>query len=136
MWVLKACAVWLLILVCAVVNGGLREGWLVPQLGSVAAFITSGLILSICILAAALLLVTWVGALSAGAYVLVGLLWLGLTLAFEFGFGRFVQHKTWPQLLGAYTFEGGNLWPLVLVVTFFAPLLAARLRGRLVRPIS
>ena len=134
MWVLKACAVWLLILVCAVLNGALREGWLVPHLGSVAAFITSGVILSMCIMAAALWLVTWIGASSSGRVVLVGLLWLGLTLVFEFGFGRFVQHKSWPELLGAYTFEGGNLWPVVLVVTFFAPLLAARLRGRLVRP--
>jgi hypothetical protein len=135
MWVLKACAVWLLILVCAVLNGALREGWLVPHLGSVAAFVTSGLILSMCILAAALLLVTWMGAPGAGRYGLVGLLWLGLTLAFEFGFGLFVQQRTWQQLLGAYTFEGGNLWPLVLAVTFFAPLLAARLRGLLVRPV-
>jgi hypothetical protein len=64
-------------------------------------------------------------------YLLIGILWLILTLVFEFGFGHFLQHKTWPQLLKAYTFQEGNLWPLVLIVTTLAPLLAAYLRGLL-----
>ena len=59
------------------------------------------------------------------------MLWLCLTLTFEFSFGRFVQHETWSTLFEAYTFKDGNLWPLVLVVTALAPLLAARVRGLL-----
>ena len=41
-----------------------------------------------------------------------------------------VQHKAWADLFSAYTFQGGNLWPLVLAVTLLAPWVAARLRGR------
>ena len=41
-----------------------------------------------------------------------------------------VQHQSWQQLVEAYTFKDGNLWPLVLVVTFVAPLLAVRVRSR------
>ena len=52
-----------------------------------------------------------------------------LTLVFEFSFGRLAQHKTWAELMEAYTFKGGNIWPLVLVATFIAPWLAARVRG-------
>jgi hypothetical protein len=33
------------------------------------------------------------------------------------------------RLLDAYTFQGGNLWPLVLVTTLIAPWLGARIRG-------
>jgi len=44
-------------------------------------------------------------------YRLIGLLWLLLTLLFEFGFGRLVQHKAWAQLLRAYTFEGATSGP-------------------------
>jgi hypothetical protein len=58
----------------------------------------------------------------------VGLLWLLLTLAFEFGFGL-AQQKSWAELMEAYTFKGGNIWPLVLVAAFISPWLSARWRG-------
>jgi len=32
-------------------------------------------------------------------------------------------------LLEAYTFKDGNIWPIVLLVTLVAPLLAVRLRA-------
>ncbi len=94
----------------------------------VAAFRTSGLLLCCCIVAVSVVLVPWFGQLRRASYLLLGLFWLCLTLAFEFGFGHFVLRKTWPQLLEAYTFADGNLWPLVLAVIVFAPLFAAQLR--------
>lgn len=131
MLILKALAVWLLILVCAVVNGAFRESVLVPRFGSLPAFVVSGVLLLLCIVAVSTALVPWFGRLLVSGYLLIGILWLILTLVFEFGFGHFLQHKTWPQLLKAYTFQEGNLWPLVLIVTTLAPLLAAYLRGLL-----
>ncbi len=127
---LKAFAVWLLILVCAILNGAFRERFLVLKFGSVSAFVASGLLLSLCIVVLSALLVPWFGQLLTSGYLLLGLLWLGLTLVFEFGFGL-LQQRTWSQLLDAYTFQGGNLWPLVLVVTILGPLLGAYLRGLL-----
>jgi hypothetical protein len=56
----------------------------------------------------------------------------GLTVLFEFGLGR-AQGKSWTELLAAYSFQGGNLWPVVLVLTAAAPALAARLRGALLQ---
>lgn len=131
MMAIKAFSVWLLILICAVVNGALREGLLVPRFGQVTAFVASGVLLSACIVALSTAVVPWFGKLKASHYLGLGLFWLALTLVFEFGFGRLLQHKSWDQLFEAYTFRGGNLWPLVLVVTAFAPLFAARLRGLL-----
>lgn len=128
MLTLKSLAVWLLILVCAIVNGSVREGLLVPALGKRAALPASGILLSAVIVLVSLLLVPRFGRLNTRQCLFVGLLWLVLTLAFEFGFGRLVQHHDWGQLLEAYTFTDGNLWPLVLVVTFAAPWLAMRLR--------
>ena len=126
---LKSIAVWLVILVCAAVNGGLREAMLVSFLGRPIAVAVSGVLLSILIVAVSLLLLPWLGRLGTSRCLSVGLLWLCLTLVFEFGFGRLVQHRSWQQLLEAYTFKDGNIWPLVLVVTFIAPLLAVRLRS-------
>ena len=128
---LKAFSLWMLILVCAVINGVVREGFLLPLFGAFTALVASGLLLCACIIAVSILFMPWFGALNASRCLLLGLFWLSLTLVFEFGFGRLLQHKSWAQLFEAYTFRGGNLWPLVLLVTALAPLLAARWRGLL-----
>jgi hypothetical protein len=125
----KAIAVWLAILTCAVLNGALREGVLMRLFGKPAALVLSGVLLSAIILAISLMVVPWFGRLAGARYVHVGLLWLWLTLIFEFGFGRLVQHQSWQRLIEAYTFENGNIWPAVLVVIVAAPWLAARVRG-------
>lgn len=125
----KAIAIWLVILVFAFANGALRELLLLPALGRTTAYVASGVLLSLVILAIAFLGAPWVGRTTPAVALLVGLLWVGLTLAFEFGFGLFVQHKPLSALLEAYSFRDGNLWPLVLAVTAVAPLAAARYRG-------
>jgi hypothetical protein len=127
--ILKATALWLAILVLAMLNGTLREKWLVPSLGSFSALVLSGILLSACIFLVALAAAPWYGQLSSAQWLGVGALWLAMTLAFEFGFGRYVQHKAWSELLEAYAFKGGNLWPLVLAVVLISPWLAAKLRG-------
>ena len=127
---LKALALWLAILILAILNGVLREKALIPTMGSFGALIASGILLSACIFLVAFVGAPWYGRLSSSQWLLIGVFWLLLTLIFEFGFGRFVQHKNWPELFQAYTFEGGNIWPLVLVVTLISPWLAARWRGR------
>jgi hypothetical protein len=128
--VLKVVSWWAVILVLAILNGALREGVLIPTFGTFSALIISGLSLSLLILAVAFVAAPGLSALSARGYWLVGLSWLILTLAFEFSFGVFVQHKALSELLQAYTFKGGNLWPLVLASTLVSPRLAASLRQR------
>ncbi|MGY6275636.1 hypothetical protein [Methylomonas sp. MgM2] len=126
---LKAGVLWAAILVLAILNGLLRERVLIPSLGSFAGFVASGAILSMCIFFTAFAAAPWYGPLVSRQWLWVGLFWLLLTLMFEFGFGRFAQHKSWVELLEAYCFRGGNIWPLVLVVTALAPWLAAKVRG-------
>lgn len=123
---------WSLVLVFAVLNGALREAVLVPLWGRSAALVASGLLLSALVLGVAVVLARWMGLPSRPslATFAAGLLWLALTLAFEFGFGRGVQGRSWSELLQAYTFEGGNLWPVVLLVVLAAPSVAAWVRGR------
>lgn len=125
---LKACLAWLGILVLAVLNGGLREAVLIPRLGLAAAQVTSGLLLSTLILVMTYLSLPWLGARQPWQLIAVGLLWLGLTLIFEFSFG-FWQGKSLAILLENYTFKGGNILPVVLLVTGLAPYLIAKLRG-------
>ncbi|MBK9130522.1 MAG: hypothetical protein IPM20_02595 [Gammaproteobacteria bacterium] len=126
----KAAALWLVILILAILNGTLREKVLMPVMGGVPGLVASGVILSLCIFVVAFAAAPWYGQLTALRWLRVGLFWLALTLAFEFGFGLFVQGKSPVDLLDAYTFRGGNLWPVVLAATVFSPWLAARLRRR------
>ena len=126
---LKAFALWFAILVLAMLNGTLREKLLIPAMGPFGAFIASGIILSVSVFAVAFFAAPWYGPLSSTHWLLIGLFWLLLTLAFEFCFGRFVQHKSWAELAEAYTFKGGNVWPLVLIATLAAPWLVAKWRG-------
>lgn len=123
----RAVAVWAAILLLAIVNGVAREALLVPMLGPAAGLVASGAVLAVLVLLAALASVRWLAVNRREAWG-IGALWLALTLAFEFSFGAFVQHKAWGELLAAYTFRGGNLWPVVLAVIAVAPALARRLR--------
>jgi hypothetical protein len=126
---LKAVALWGAILVLAILNGILREKALIPAFGSVTGFIASGIALSACIFVVAVAAAPWYGSMTSRQWWLVGALWFLLTLSFEIGFGRVVQHKTWAELVEAYGFRGGNIWPVVLVATLISPWLAAKVRG-------
>lgn len=123
---LKAFAIWIMILVLAVLNGGLREMVFKPLLGTSASLVLSGLLLSGFIFGITYLLSSWLGGQSSRELIIVGLGWAVLTIVFEFVFGL-SQGQSWQELLAAYTFKEGNLWSVVLVVTALSPWLAARL---------
>lgn len=125
---IRAFAAWLIILLLAVLNGALREGMLIPRLGARAGLVMSGLLLSGLVLATTWLLLPWIGARTQSQQLALGLGWLVLTLAFEFSFGL-LRGRPLSEILSAYTFKGGNLWIVVLLVTAASPWLAARLRG-------
>jgi len=56
----------------------------------------------------------------------VGSLWVVMTVAFEFGFGHYVDGASWSTLLADYDLTRGNLWILVLVTIAAAPSLVGR----------
>jgi len=126
---LRAFALWLLILVFAIANGGFREAVLLKAFARDTAYTLSGILLIACILGIAILTIKWLGKLTYPQYALVGVLWLTLTLTFEFGFGLLIRHETLDSLLEAYQFKDGNIWPIVLLTTAAAPTIAARLRN-------
>lgn len=46
---------------------------------------------------------------------MTGLIWVALTVAFEFGLGYFVSGLSFKAMLEAYNLLAGNLWTLVLI---------------------
>lgn len=123
----RALLIWLVILATAIANGGVRDFLLTQVLEPAAAQTLSGLLLSVVILGVAWISLPWLGIRSSSGALQIGAFWLALTLIFEFAFGIW-QGKSWVHLLEAYTFRGGNIWPVVLVVTFLSPWMALSLR--------
>ncbi len=58
---------------------------------------------------------------SADQTLWIGLLWLVLTVAFEFLFGHYVAGHPWEKLLHDYNILQGRVWILVLVWIAVAP---------------
>ncbi|MCA8952960.1 MAG: hypothetical protein KDE27_25845 [Planctomycetes bacterium] len=116
----KAAMVWLTILGCAVGNGALREGLLVPAFGAVPATLVSGVILCVVILLVTALAGRWFGPQPPARLWQVGAAWLGATIAFELSFAL-LRGESFEAIAAAYTFRGGNLWPLILLTTLVAP---------------
>ena len=63
---------------------------------------------------------------STAAAVRIGVLWVVMTVAFEFGFGHYVDGASWATLWADYDITRGNLWILVLLTIGVAPVLARR----------
>lgn len=120
---------WLGLLAIAMANGALREGLYGPHMGELAAHQLS----TVLGLLSFTLYIGWFTARrplpSAGLAVGVGALWLGLTLAFEFGFFHYVMGHPWSRLLHDYDLSAGRLWVLIPIWTAVAPYVFHRLRG-------
>jgi len=118
---LRAFAVWVIILVFAIANGAAREHLLSPRLGGQTGHVVSTLVLCAAIFLVALLAIRWLGPRGRRGALLIGATWLGLTLAFEFLAGHYLFGNSWERLLADYNLLRGRVWILVLLATLFAP---------------
>ena len=105
----------------AVANGAAREAWLVPRFGDpLARQISTVSLLALFAIYIGAVFKFWPLA-SARAAIGVGMTWLVLTLAFEFGLGYFVSHLSFREMLAEYDLRSGRLWILVPVWVAVAP---------------
>ena len=58
---------------------------------------------------------------SIGSALVIGIIWLLLTIAFEFCFGRFIAGQSWTKLLADYNLPAGRVWPVFLAWIFLLP---------------
>lgn len=125
----RAVAVWFVILVLANLNGAARQAWLIPRLGEPAGRVVSTIALSGVVVLLTWLTIRWICPANPSDATRIGVLWLGLTLAFEFLVGHYVFRQPWTALLEDYDISRGRIWPLALLIVLFAPALIARLKG-------
>ena len=125
----RAVLVWLVLLSLAVANGALREGLLSPRIGSGGGHAVSTILLSALILLVGWVTVPWIGPRSIQESWLVGLTWMGLTVAFEFLGGHFLFGRSWALLFADYNLLAGRIWVMVLIVSLITPVVAYTRRG-------
>jgi hypothetical protein len=75
------------------------------------------------------LFIRWIRPANSGEAIGTGVLWLVLTLMFEFIAGHYLFGNPWEKLLADYDIFRGRIWIVVLIVTVFAPIWMARLRS-------
>jgi hypothetical protein len=123
-WVLT----WIPMILIAIANGALRELWYGKHFSELRAHQISTL--------TGILLFggyIWpaIGILqpdSGGQAIAIGLVWLGLTVSFEFLFGHYVGRKSWDGLLHDYNLLAGRVWLLLLLWITIAPYVFYRFR--------
>lgn len=127
--ILRTLLIWFGLLLLAILNGGFREAVLIPRLGRAPGQAVSTVMLSLLILAAGWVAIPWIGPRTLQDAWMIGVLWLVLTLAFEFLGGHFLFGKPWQELLTDYNILAGRIWVLVLIVTLMTPIIAFTRRG-------
>lgn len=121
--------IWCLMVVAAIINGAIREKLLVTLVGEKVALPLSGITLSALMFLIAYLFVPLLGKLDSQAHFAIGGLWLGLTLAFEYLFGHFIQGESWSEINKVFHVHRGNLFALVLITCTFSPYLVGKAHG-------
>jgi len=106
-------------------HGMARTIFIAPGLGDLRARQLGVLTGSLLILAIAWVTARWLGADSRRSQLLVGALWVALTVLFEIVLGR-AAGLGWDRIFSDYNPARGGFMMAGLAVMFIAPMLAAR----------
>ncbi len=121
---------WLPLVAVGILNGIIREIGYKKYVGDLTAHQIStltGIILVGCYIW--WLIGKWEIGTSSQALI-VGVIWLGMTVAFEFLFGHYVVRQPWSKLFHDYNFLKGRIWVVVLIWITIAPLVFYKIRSR------
>ncbi len=129
--ILKYSLAWLPMVLIAILNGAARDLLYGKQMTELRGHQVSTFAGAILLGVYIWFLIQYLRPGSAGQAIGIGLLWLILTVAFEFIFGRFVAGHSWARLFGDYNIFAGRLWAPLLVWVTLAPYLLYRLTASL-----
>ena len=129
MALIRAFLVWLVIITAETVHGILRGVLLVPTVDDLPARQIGVLVGSLMIFGVAYLFIRWIAARTTLQLLVVGLLWVVLTVLFEIGLGRLVLGLPWERITEDYDVTRGGFMGVGLLFMAAAPRLVAWLRG-------
>jgi peptidoglycan/LPS O-acetylase OafA/YrhL len=128
MYIFRAFAVWLIIIFAESIHGTIRQLFLAPLVGDFPArriAVFTGMILIFLI---TYFFILWINAPSVKSLFAVGLMWVVLTVVFEFGLGIFVFGYSSERIFDDYDLTRGGLMGFGLLFMLLAPLFASKFR--------
>jgi hypothetical protein len=128
--ILKYFIAWFPMIIIAILNGSLRQFVYAPFMNELTAHqisTFSGIIL----FGIYIYFVTKFWRIkTAKEAIYIGLLWLCMTILFEFVFGHYVMGHPWQRLFHDYNIFTGRIWILMLIWTTIAPYIFFRLHNK------
>lgn len=121
----RATLVWMVIMLAETAHGIVREVFIAPAIGGLRARQWGVLAGSLLVLLITRVLFRWMRANHSRVPLIIGGLWVLLTVTFEIALGR-VMGLGWPRILSDYNPAQGGFMVLGLAVMFMAPWLVAR----------
>jgi hypothetical protein len=120
---------WIPMLIIAIANGALRQTTFAKVMPELRAHQLSTLIGSVLIGLFIWFLIRMWPPSSGRQAMLIGVVWLLLTVAFEFFMGLVLAHRPLAHVLQDYDLAAGRVWVLFLVWLTLAPWVFFRLRN-------
>lgn len=113
---------WLPMIVIAFANATIRELIFITHFSTLRAHQLSTITLIILCSVYIYFVFPFLKITSGRHALIIGLIWVILTILFEFGLGRLTK-KQWSELLHQYDMTSGQIWPLFLLALLILPFL-------------
>ena len=124
---LKYVGLWFPMLLIAILNGLLREAGFRKVMNDLTAHQASTFTLIVFFSLYIAFVLRMFPLSSVNQAIVIGVVWLLMTLAFEFGFGRW-RGNSWSKMLEDYNVLKGRLWVLIPIWVAIAPLIFYKIR--------
>jgi hypothetical protein len=126
----RAVGIWLTLVAVESMHGVMRRLFLEPQLGDLRARQVSVFTGAVLVTLVFWFTLRWLGSQPVRRWWTFGLLWLALTLGFEFGLGR-ATGMSWDRIASDFDPRRGGLLAFGMLVILVAPRILAQRRGLL-----
>ena len=124
---LKSLGIWFILAVSAIVVATFRIGVFLPPFGEQTAHQLGTILYLIVQFLIIYFFIKKMKIKETKTLLRIGILWVVITIIFEFVFGHFVMGHPWQKLFADYNLLNGRLWVLVLLNNLAAPLISGRM---------
>lgn len=119
---------WFLFMILAIINAIIRNEGYKPLIGDLRAHQLSTFTFIILIFVVTYFVLKFSNLqISDKEAILLGFLWLMMTITFEFIAGHFIFGNPWEKLIADYNILQGRIWILVLFTILFSPYITNKL---------
>ena len=120
---------WVGLVILAILNGTIRVAVYGPSMSDLSAHQVSTAI-GLSLFGIYIWIFTGIFRIASSKQaIVIGVMWLSMTIIFEFLFGHYVIGHSWAKLFEDYNVLKGRVWLLVLIWTTVAPYLFYRIRS-------